>query len=129
MGEPAAVMNDRISGQCLIHQIPNPASGGPQPAGPLPFSSPLTQSLATSVLIGGKPAAVEGSWGWNTPVHPPLHPSDPFISPTSQRGSIRRGSSTVMFDGRRAAMTGRPATCCQDPGQLTGSAATVLIGA
>ena len=42
MGTPTAVMGDRITGQCPIHQIPNPTSGVPQPAPPMPFSAPLT---------------------------------------------------------------------------------------
>jgi uncharacterized Zn-binding protein involved in type VI secretion len=129
VGEPAAVMNDQIRGQCLIHQIPNPATGAPQPTpGPLPFSAPLTHGLATSVTIGGKPAAVQGSSGLNTPPHVGLHASDPFIVATQQKGTVVRGSATVLFDGKPAAKTGSQCTCCVEPGQLTGSATTVLIG-
>lgn len=129
MGQPAVVLNDRITGQCAIHQIPNPSSGAPQPSpGPLPFSAPVTRSLATSVTIEGKPAAVEGSWGVNTPPHVGLHASDPFVVPTSQKGTIEKGSTTVLFEGKGATMTGQPSTCCREPGQLTGSATTVLVG-
>ena len=42
MPGPAIVMNDRIVGACPIHQIPNPATGVPQPAPPMPFSAPIT---------------------------------------------------------------------------------------
>ena len=37
MGAPAVVMNDRVMGQCPNHLIPNPATGAPQPAPPMPF--------------------------------------------------------------------------------------------
>ena len=41
MAQPL-VMGDKIQGQCAIHQVPNPASGAPQPSpAPLPFSAPL----------------------------------------------------------------------------------------
>ena len=127
MGQPAAVMGDRITGTCLVHQMPNPASGVPQPAGPLPFSAPLTIGLATTVLIGGKPAAVQGSSGTNTPPHVGLHATDPFAVPTLQVGRVVSGSPTVLIEGKQAARTGAQVTCCVDVGQLVGSAATVLI--
>ena len=128
MGEPAVVMNDRVTGQCLTHVIPNPVSGAPQPSPPMPFSAPLLQALATTVFIGGQPAAVQGSWGVNTPPHVGLHPSDPHAVPTVQRGTVVSGSTTVSFDGLPAAKTGSTCTCCVEPGQLVGSASTVLIG-
>jgi uncharacterized Zn-binding protein involved in type VI secretion len=128
MGTPAAVTGDRVSATCLTHQIPNPASGAPQPSPPLPFSAPLTQSLAPKVLIGGKPAAVQGSWGLNAPPHVGLHPSDPFMMPAQQRATVAVGSPTVLFEGKPAARTGSACTVCASaPGQLAGSAATVLI--
>ncbi|HKE97851.1 MAG TPA: PAAR domain-containing protein [Actinomycetes bacterium] len=129
MGTPAAVLGDKISGSCAIHQIPNPATGAPQPTpGPLPFSAPLTQSLATKVLIGGKPAAVQGSAGLNLPPHLGLHLSDPFVVPAQQRGTVAVGSPTVLFEGKPAARTGSACTVCAGaPGQLAGSATTVLI--
>ncbi len=129
MGQPAAVLNDRIAGQCAIHQIPNPATGAPQPSPvPLPFSAPLVQALAPTVLIGGKPAAVEGSWGVNTSVHVGLHATDPFFAAPMQQGKVEKGSATVLIEGRGAARSGSPATCCREPGQLTGTATTVLVG-
>jgi uncharacterized Zn-binding protein involved in type VI secretion len=129
MGQPAAVMGDRVTGTCAAHQVPNPSSGAPQPAPPMPFSGPLLQGLASSILIGGKPAAVVGAAGMNTPPHVGLHPSDPFLAPTSQRGSVTSGSASVLFEGKPAARTGSLCTiCAAAPGQLTGTAATVLIG-
>lgn len=128
MGTPAVVMGDRIVGQCPIHQIPNPASGVPQPAPPMPFSAPLTLGLEPTVLIAGKPAAVLGSSGYNTPPHVGLHASDPFMVPTVQEGRVMAGSLTVLIGGKPAARTGSQVMCCATPGQLIGSASTVLIG-
>jgi uncharacterized Zn-binding protein involved in type VI secretion len=129
MGTPAAVMGDKITGTCAIHQIPNPASGVPQPSPPLPFSAPLLTGLSTSVLIGGKPAAVAGSSGFNTPPHVGLHASDPFVVPTLQEGRVVVGSATVLFDGKPAAKTGSTVLICAGiPGQLVGTASTVLVG-
>jgi uncharacterized Zn-binding protein involved in type VI secretion len=129
MAEPAAVMGDRIGGQCLIHQVPNPATGAPQPSpAPLPFSAPLLQELATSVFAGGKPMAVQGSWGVNTPPHVGLHLSDPFAVPMQQRGSVVAGSATVLLEGKGAATSRSSVTCCQEPGQLAASATNVLVG-
>jgi len=129
MGTPAAVMGDQVTGTCPLHQMPNPATGAPQPAPPLPFAAPLLSGLATRTLISGKPAAVQGSSGLNTPPHLGLHASDPFMVPTTQRAQVTVGSSSVLIEGRPAARTGSTCTICAGtPGQLNGSAATVLIG-
>ena len=69
-------MGDRVTGICPNHTV-----GGPRaPAGPLPFSAPLTLGLVPTVLIGGKPAAVMGASGYNTPPH---------IAPLPTRSSRR----------------------------------------
>jgi len=129
MGEPAAVAGDRVTATCAVHLIPNPATGAPQPAPPLPFSAPLVRGLAPSILIGGKQAAVAGSAGQNTPPHVGLHASDPFLAPTAQMATVTGGSATVLFEGKPAARTGSPCTVCAGaPGQLAGTGATVLIG-
>lgn len=129
MGQPACVMGDKVTGTCALHQVPNPASGAPQPGPPMPFSAPLTQNLSTTVLIGGKPAAVAGSSGLNAPPHVGLHPSDPFMVPTTQTGNVVVGSTSVLFDGKPAAHTGSTCTICAGaPGQVVGTATTVLIG-
>jgi hypothetical protein len=61
MAQPL-VMGDKIQGQCTIHQVPNPASGAPQPSpAPLPFSAPLLQGLEPTVTAGGKPIATTSS--------------------------------------------------------------------
>ena len=129
MGQPAAVLGDRITGVCAIHQVPNPASGVPQPAPPMPFSAPVLQAVATRTLIAGKPAVVVGSTGLNTPPHVGLHATDPFMVPATQIGTVVKGSATVLIEGRPAARLGDSCSMCAGlPGTLQGTATTVLIG-
>ena len=56
MGTPAAVLGDRIVGTCVGHLVPAPS--GTAPAPPLPFAAPVVEQVASSVLVGGKPAVV-----------------------------------------------------------------------
>jgi uncharacterized Zn-binding protein involved in type VI secretion len=128
MGSPAIVSGDRITGQCPNHLMPNPATGAPQPSPPLPFVAPLTTGTVATVLIGGKPAAVMGSSGLNTPPHIGLHPADPFMAPPAEMGTVTSGSATVMIGGQPAATAQSACTCCAVPGTLVPSVATVLIG-
>jgi uncharacterized Zn-binding protein involved in type VI secretion len=128
MGTPAIVMGDRITGICAIHQIPNPATGVPQPGPPMPFSAPITIGTQRTVMIGGKPAAVVGCSGMNTPPHVGLHPADPFFAPPAQIGRVVSGSPTVLIGGLPAATATSSATCCATPGQLVPTVTTVLIG-
>lgn len=130
MGAPAIVQNDRITGMCAVHQVPNPATGAPQPSpAPLPFSAPLLQGLVSSVLIGGLPAAVVGSSGVNTPPHVGLHVADPFVVPQLQEGRITVGSASVFIGGQPAASANASTIMCAGvPGTLVPSVATVLIG-
>lgn len=128
MGTPAVVQGDRIVALCAGHQVPNPSSGAPQPGPPFPFSAPLLLGLDNTVLIGGKPAAVVGSNGVNTPPHVGLHVSDPHAAPSAQKGTVTQGSPTVLFGGKPAARTGSYGTVCLGaPGNVIGTAATVLI--
>jgi uncharacterized Zn-binding protein involved in type VI secretion len=129
MGQPL-VMGDKIQGQCSIHQVPNPASGAPQPSpAPMPFSAPLLDGLVSTVTIGGKAAAVMGSAGYNTPPHVGLHPSDPFMVPTQQKGQVMSGSGTVMIGGKPAATSdSQVAMCAQVPGQPVATVTNVTIG-
>jgi uncharacterized Zn-binding protein involved in type VI secretion len=128
MGAPAIVMGDKIQGTCAIHQIPNPASGVPQPGPPMPFSAPITIGTQATVLIGGKPAAVVGCSGMNTPPHVGLHISDPYAVPPTQIGRIVSGSATVLIGGQPAATQTSSCTCCVTPGQLVPTVTAVLIG-
>lgn len=127
MGTPAIVMGDQVTGTCAIHQVPTPA-GNPTPGPPMPFSAPLTLGLCQTVLIGGKPAAVLGASGYNTPPHVGLHASDPFLAPPMQVGRVISGSATVLFGGQPAASASASATCCSTPGTLVPSGSTVLVG-
>lgn len=128
MGAPAAVMGDKVTGLCVGHQMIGPV-GNPQPAPPMPFSAALTLGLSTSVLIGGKPAAVVGSNGFCLPPHVGLHASDPFLAPPMQKGQVVSGSTTVLIEGKPAATATSQAMMCLGPAQaLVATAATVLIG-
>lgn len=128
MGGPAVVAGDRVVGTCALHQVPSP-SGAPMPSPPLPFAAPLTLGLASKVLIAGKPAAVIGSSGYNTPPHVGLHGSDPFFTPTLQEGRVVMASTTVLVEGKGAAYTGCSVTQCGSvPATVAGSAATVQVG-
>lgn len=127
MGVPAVVLGDRVMGTCPGHLVPGPM-GAPRPAGPLPFSAPLTLALVPTVLIAGKPAAVVGSSGLCTPPHVGLHPADPFLAPPVQTGRVLMGSTTVFLGGKPAAKTGSNCQMCSTPGTLVGSATTVMIG-
>ncbi len=127
MSAPPIVMNDQVTGMCPGHVIPNPASGAPQPAGPLPFSAPLMTGLATTVTIGGLAAAVVGAQGYNTPPHVGLHPSDPFFVPTLQVGMVILGSPTVFIEGKPAATATGQATMCATPGSLVPSVTNVTV--
>ncbi len=112
------VMGDKVQGQCMTHMIPNPSSGAPQPAGPLPFSAPLTLGLAQKTYVGGKPVALLGASGYNAPPHVGLHPSDPFMTPTLQVGRVVSGSMSIFVEGKPMALQSSAALCCVEPGNL-----------
>jgi uncharacterized Zn-binding protein involved in type VI secretion len=128
MAQPL-VMGDKIQGQCATHQVPNPASGAPQPSpAPLPFAAPLTLGLEATVTIGGKAVAVVGSSGYNTPPHVGLHPSDPYLVPTMQEGKVLTGSPTVMAGGKPVASTGSQVSMCfQVPGTPVSTVTDVTV--
>ncbi len=126
MAAPVIVQGDQVTGMCPLHQIPGPV-GNPQPGPPMPFSAPLTVGLCPTVLIGGKPAAVIGASGLNTPPHVGLHPADPFMVPPMQVGRVTSGSPTVLFGGQPAVNASASATCCASPGTLVPSVMTVMV--
>src|SRR5262245_25629303 len=128
MAQPL-VQGDKIQGQCATHQVPNPASGAPQPSpSPLPFSAPLLMQLEMTVTIGGKPVAVVGSNGLNTPPHVGLHPSDPAFAPPLQKGTVMSGSPTVTAGGKPIATTSSQVTMCmQIPGQPISTVTDVTV--
>ena len=127
MAQPL-VMGDKIQGQCATHQIPNPASGAPQPGPPMPFSAPLLMGLEPTVTIGGKAVAVMGSQGMNTPPHVGLHPADPCMLPNLQQGNVMSGSPTVMAGGKPIATTSSQVTMCMSvPGQPISTVTNVTV--
>lgn len=125
MGSPALVLGDKISGICPNHLIPS--ASGTQPAGPLPFSAPLTQGLVNTVIIGGKAAAVMGSSGYNTPPHAGIVDGS-FASPTMQVGRVTTGSSSVMIGGKPAATVQSNVLMCVSKGAAGPGVASVQIG-
>ena len=128
MAQPL-VMGDKIQGQCAIHQVPNPASGAPQPSpAPMPFSAPLLSGLESTVTIGGKPVAVMGSSGYNMPPHVGLHPADPYMVPTMQEGKVLTGSPTVTAGGKAmATSSSQVSMCAQVPGQAVATVGDVTV--
>jgi uncharacterized Zn-binding protein involved in type VI secretion len=126
MGNPAIVAGDKVTGTCPNHLIPS--ASGTAPAGPLPFSAPLTVDTVATVLIGGKPAAVVGSSGYNTPPHAGIV-DGAFASPTGQVGRILTGSPTVLIGGKPAATGSSTAAMCATPATaITPTVTSVLIG-
>jgi uncharacterized Zn-binding protein involved in type VI secretion len=127
MAQPL-VQGDRIAGQCAVHQVPSP-SGSPMPSpSPLPFSAPLVSGLDASVTIAGKPVAVLGSSGVNTPPHVGLHATDPYAVANTQQGRVVSGSPTVSAGGKPLATTGsQVAMCAQVPGKPVATVTTVTV--
>lgn len=127
MGAPAIVQGDKVTGVCMDHLMPS--GSGTQPAGPQQFSASINAGVVPSVLIYGKPAAVENASGTNRSQHAGLVDA-PFASPTSQIGTIMTGSTTVFIDGQPAATATSQATCCRPttPGKVGPGVPTVLIG-
>jgi uncharacterized Zn-binding protein involved in type VI secretion len=121
-------MGDKITGLCPNHLLIGPL-GVPIPSpAPLPFSAPITLGTVPTVLIGGKPAAVAGSSGLNTPPHVGLHGTDPFLAPPTEIGRIVAGSPTVLIGGKPAASATSTCTCCVVPGALVPTVKDVMIG-
>jgi uncharacterized Zn-binding protein involved in type VI secretion len=128
MPAPAIVLGDRIVGLCPNHLLIGPL-GAPVPSpAPLPFTAPITMGTIPTVLIGGKPAAVLGASGLNSPPHVGLHGSDLFLPPAMEVGRILSGSPTVQFGGIPAASQTSVCTCCVVPGALVPTVPNVLIG-
>jgi uncharacterized Zn-binding protein involved in type VI secretion len=130
MGQPAAKQGDKVvATDTHIVMIPSP--GGPVPT-PLPsaFVGIIDGSLSSDVMIGGMPAAVQGSTATNTPAHIPA--GGPFQKPPANSGQIMLGSATVLINGKPAARNGDTAITCNDPADLpigqVIAAGTVLIG-
>ena len=116
MGLPAAnAQSTIVATDTHIVMIPSP--GGPVPTPlPSPFVGQLSLQTATTVFIGGQPAAVVGTQGQNNPVHIPA--GGPFQKPPANLGTVKMGSSTVSFGGKAAARATDTAETCNDPSDL-----------
>ncbi len=132
MGQPAAKQGDQITA-VDIHIVMVPSPGGPVPTPlPHPFAGIIDGNLSPTVKVAGMPAATVGSTATNTPPHLPTPPGTVFQIPPLNRGTIMRGSATVMINGKPAARAGDQAQTCADPvpnmaAQIV-AAGTVMIG-
>jgi uncharacterized Zn-binding protein involved in type VI secretion len=132
-GQPAARQDDQVVG-VDIHVVLVPSPSGTTPT-PLPhrFSGKLTGRLSRDVRIDGRRAAMVDSVAPNDPPHTPTPPGTSFQRPPSNRGTVSKGSGSVLIDGRRAARLGDPVRTCNDPTDRDAAAITtgstkVLIG-
>ena len=130
MGQPAAKQGDQVMATDT-HIIMISTPGGPVPTPlPHPFTGMLDGSLSSDVNVEGKPAAVQGSTGTNSPAHVPQ--GGPFQKPPSNRATVQLGSGTVFINGKPAARNGDKAMTCNDPADLPAgtviAAGTVFIG-
>lgn len=128
MGVPAAKQGDKVvAGDMHLIQPPGPAAPILMPH---PFTGVIDGGLSRNVKIMGMPAATQNSTATNTPAHLPS--GGTFVKPPSNRGTIIRGSSTVLINGKPAARSGDPALTCNDPADLPAgkvvAAGTVLLG-
>ena len=118
MGMAAAKKGDQvIAVDTHIVMVPAGPSLVPTPL-PHPFSGKLQGNLASSVRIGGQPAAVVGSTAKNSPQHIATPPGTTFQSPPSNEARIKVGSSSVRIEGNAAARQGDTAMTCNDPADL-----------
>jgi uncharacterized Zn-binding protein involved in type VI secretion len=111
MGQPAAKQGDKITA-VDIHLIQPPGATPPVPT-PHPFSGIIDGGLSADVNIQNMPAATLGSTATNTPPHIPI--GGTFVKPPSNRGTITKGSATVLINNKPAARSGDTALTCNDP--------------
>jgi uncharacterized Zn-binding protein involved in type VI secretion len=133
-GQPAARQDDQVIGIDIhVVLVPNPpAIPTPTPL-PHPFSGKLISELSGDVRIENRAAATVDSVAKNDPPHKPTPPGTSFQRPPSNRGTVSRGSGSVLINGKKAARAGDPVRTCNDPTDrdaaaiVTGST-KVLIG-
>lgn len=127
MGMNAALLGDPITGLCAVHLMIGPL-GVPVPTPGLPFNAPVTIGGSLKTMINGRPVLLTGATGINMPPHVGLHPSDPFMAPPLQIGTIVASPALTLIEGRPVAVTGSSCTICNNlPGMLVGSS-DVLVG-
>jgi uncharacterized Zn-binding protein involved in type VI secretion len=102
-GLGAAHRNDQVIGVDM-HFVMVPSPGGPAPTLlPHPFSGRLSSALSSDVKIEGEDAATKDSVAPNQPKHVPTPPGTSFQRPPSNRGTVSKGSSSVLINGKDAA--------------------------
>lgn len=133
MSAPAARQGDPVTGTD-IHIVLVPTPGGPSPT-PLPhaFSGTITGGCAFDVLVDGLPVAVIGSTVTNQPPHLPTPPGTAFQRPPANRGTVQRGSTTVVVGGKGIARSGDTVLTCADPvdtpnSTIVSGSTTVVVG-
>ena len=132
MGAPLAKANDQIVGvDTHIVMVPAGPSLVPTPL-PHPFAGVVDGGTATSVLVGGQPAATVDSTASNTPSHTPTPPGVSFQKPPTNKATITIGSQTVKIAGKAAARAGDTTKTCNDPADApvgtVVAVGTVLVG-
>jgi uncharacterized Zn-binding protein involved in type VI secretion len=128
MGLPAATADSTVVGVDL-HTVVVPS--GPPVLLPHPYAGRLTTDLIPSVLIEGKPAAVQGSGSQLDTAHVPTPPGTSFVAPPDGRGIVGAGSPTVLIGGKSASRAGDPVTTCSEaaqPAAVIQTTSTVLVG-
>jgi uncharacterized Zn-binding protein involved in type VI secretion len=114
MGQPAAKQGDRVVA-VDTHVVMVPGTPPAPTPLPHPFSGVLSDGLSADVKISGLPAATVGSVANNTPPHVPTAPGTSFQRPPANKGTVQKGSATVMINGKPAARAGDKALTCNDP--------------
>ena len=114
MPQPAARMNDTVTGTDIhIVLVPSPSGAVPTPT-PHPFVGQLSGDLSSDVLINGRAAATQGSIAQATSPHIPIGgPS--FAKPPTNQGRVQLGSPTVLVNGKPLARLGDSVLTCNDP--------------
>jgi len=114
MGQPAAKQGDRVVA-VDTHVVMVPGTPPAPTPLPHPFSGVLSDGLSADVKISGLPAATVGSVANNSPPHVPTAPGTSFQRPPANKGTVQKGSATVMINGKPAARAGDKALTCNDP--------------
>lgn len=131
MGQPAARQGDRVVA-VDTHVVMVPGTPPTPTPLPHPFSGVLSGGLSTDVNISGLPAATVGSVADNTPPHVPTTPGTSFQRPPANKGTVQKGSATVMINGKPAARAGDSALTCNDPVDIPAgtvvASGSVLVG-
>ncbi len=120
MGQPAAKLNDQVTGVDMHIVSPNTSPV------PLPFTGFIDKGTSADVNIEGFAAATKDSEASNTTGHMSMG------ALASNKGKIIQGSSTVLINGKAAARAGDSVQTCNDPSDLPTSSVvamgTVFIG-